>query len=266
MKKILATIATIAVMFGMVSQAAAARSDVSLSIFTLDGTGNEIQVNLGSLADFGVNQTITNIDVLGLTTKGTYADDPAVDGNATLAMGAYFGTEDMNNIWTGITMGFATTSEVAPTANTNTIDNFYNGNNNLKTNMPEGSTVETYAASGNNAFGNRMNVSGDYAGLNLAGAADAPAILASLDDGGFVDMYLYEFLFQSTIIDYVTFESETTSTLLPGAAADYSAVIRLTADGDVIVNPINAEVPIPGALVLFASGIVGLIGIRRKNA
>ncbi len=66
---------------------------------------------------------------------------------------------------------------------------------------------------------------------------------------GYVDLYLYDYFRQ-----------------LPDAAikADaYVATIRLFADGSVVMNP---TVPLPGSLVLLSSGLLGMIGIRRKNA
>ena len=40
-----------------------------------------------------------------------------------------------------------------------------------------------------------------------------------------------------------------------------TAVVRVFADGSVVLNP----VPVPGALILMGSGLLGLAGIRRKK-
>ncbi len=70
---------------------------------------------------------------------------------------------------------------------------------------------------------------GQYAGLN----ADHPAGEATLEAldtaGGYVDMYLYKFRRQ----DREVF-------LVPGATADYQAVLRLRADGSTVLNPVES--------------------------
>jgi hypothetical protein len=78
------------------------------------------------------------------------------------------------------------------------------------------------------------------------------ASLADLGTTGFVDQYLY--YWPSTV----------SNTVAPGTQV---AKIRTYADGhtDVMNVPVN-PVPIPAALYLFGSGLLGLIGIRRKMA
>ena len=53
----------------------------------------------------------------------------------------------------------------------------------------------------------------------------------------------------------------------PNGANPYGvqvAVIRTMADGSTIINP--SAVPIPASVLLLGSGLLGLIGIRRKNS
>lgn len=70
---------------------------------------------------------------------------------------------------------------------------------------------------------------GQYAGLN----ADFPvgeATLEALDTaGGHVDMYLYKFRRENREVY-----------LVPGATADYQAVLRIRADGSTVLNPVEA--------------------------
>jgi hypothetical protein len=89
---------------------------------------------------------------------------------------------------------------------------------------------------------------GGMAGFNFD-SLDANVNLGDLATVGYVDLYLYQF-------------SAVGGGLVAGPAADYQGIVRLGADGSVDFNP----VPIPGALVLFASGLIGLVGIRRRNA
>lgn len=45
------------------------------------------------------------------------------------------------------------------------------------------------------------------------------------------------------------------------------AIIRTLADGSTIINPAAvSQVPVPASLLLFGTGLLGLFGIRRKNA
>jgi hypothetical protein len=55
--------------------------------------------------------------------------------------------------------------------------------------------------------------------------------------------------------------------LVTGATTGYSAVLRFNkADGQVTLNPNAAPVPVPAAAWLLGSGVLGLIGLRRRNA
>jgi hypothetical protein len=74
--------------------------------------------------------------------------------------------------------------------------------------------------------------------------------------GGYVDMYLYHY----SAVDG-TLQQNNPDNL-------YSGIIRLTADGTVVVTSTAsaATVPIPPSVLLFGSGLLGLFGIRRKTA
>ena len=78
------------------------------------------------------------------------------------------------------------------------------------------------------------------------------ANLAALDSGGSVDLYLYYY-----------------PTATDGNAGSGLQVAKLTtsADGHVAVTgePMP-ETPIPPSILLLGSGLIGLIGIRRKQS
>ena len=82
--------------------------------------------------------------------------------------------------------------------------------------------------------------------LNATNAAGAEATLPS---SGYVDLYLYYYAYS------------TANTSNPGVEI---ADIRTFADGHTEVLPSSA-VPIPAAVWLLGSGLVGLVGIRRRN-
>ena len=97
----------------------------------------------------------------------------------------------------------------------------------------------------NNYFGTK----GNYNGFVTGGTPVLQPSLDALATEDFVDIYLYKFV--GADID----------TGLDATTA-YAGVLRITSDGDVILNP----VPIPGALVLISTGLLGVLGIRRKTA
>jgi hypothetical protein len=90
--------------------------------------------------------------------------------------------------------------------------------------------------------------------------------LAALDAGGYVDMYLYHF---GTDLEnyFATFDEYYLNVLQPNSDGSNYAVLRLSADGSTILNPTSSsEVPLPGTMLLFGSSLLGLFGIRRKEA
>lgn len=76
------------------------------------------------------------------------------------------------------------------------------------------------------------------------------ANLADLATVGYVDQNLYMFTNPSVV-----------------GAGVAVATIRTLADGTTLINPAATNpVPVPASLLLFGSGLLGLFGIRRKNA
>ncbi len=96
---------------------------------------------------------------------------------------------------------------------------------------------------------------GNYGGVNASsGNGNGEADLRGFDAEGnqFVDLYLWH-IYRAT--------SSSPATYVGTSAA---AVLRIMENGSVVLNP-NA-VPIPAGFLLFGSGLLGLIGLRRKNA
>jgi len=89
---------------------------------------------------------------------------------------------------------------------------------------------------------------GSFRGILNAGLGEVN--LADLATKGYVDQYLYFF--------------ETPNTL--NSAGVKVATIRTMVDGSSVINPgTPSNVPVPPALFLMGSGLLGLVGIRRKK-
>ena len=105
------------------------------------------------------------------------------------------------------------------------------------------------------SYWTNMNVSGSSIGT-MGGYIDAMHAgaeqnLAALSTTGYVDQVLYYY-------------GSNPDSGNPGTAVGY---LRTYADGHTVLNPANAPTtPIPAAAYLFGSGLLGLIGLRRKMA
>lgn len=117
-----------------------------------------------------------------------------------------------------------------------------------------------YGSAASTVSKDKTNVSSYYDNMDLGGAAVGKfnnfyttgmgeANLADLATVGYVDQAIYNF------------PNGTLNSPLAGVQA---ATIRTMADGTTVINP--AAVPLPASVLLFGSGLVGLFGIRRKNA
>jgi hypothetical protein len=92
---------------------------------------------------------------------------------------------------------------------------------------------------------------GNMKGYVAASSGVATTSLADLTTVGYVDQKLFYFASASGI-------GNTTGVQV--------ATIRTFADGHTELNPVTPAVPIPAAVYLLGSGLLGLVGIRRKMA
>ena len=115
---------------------------------------------------------------------------------------------------------------------------------------PATATVQGSIGGFNTYWGN-MNISGAETG-SFAGFIPEPngseAELGDLAGTGYVDQYLY--FWDDPRAD--------------PHAGELVASIRTMDDGSTIINPTSA-VPIPATVLLFGSGLLGLMGIKRRS-
>lgn len=247
MKKFSSVLLVALLVFAVVGQASAYFDGGNLAQVAYSPGDKEVAV------DLGIDLATYNFD--------TAANDKVATGAINLnqfAIGttwadvqlAYYGAYDQKYLY------FATTKATAPGFNERAGAAFSSGVNkaNLNFNTLGGnpSIDVTSSTTGYNAsFTAGGIVPGEYAGLNRDWQ-DGEANLAALSSVGYVDMYIYKY------------DKDRYTTFVPGTNHDYQGIVRLTADGDTIVNP--SAVPIPGTVLLLISGFMGLIGIRRKNS
>ncbi len=133
---------------------------------------------------------------------------------------------------------------------------FTNQQNLYQGSLMSGSTITARVLQSNgNNYTAQMNFGGPVWGtygqyLDTVGAAEAR--LTPLATGGYVDMSLYSFdIFNGGLGMLVTNADGTTFD------------IRTLANGYTEINP--ATVPIPPSMLLLGTGLLGLIGFRRKG-
>ncbi|MBU1172199.1 MAG: hypothetical protein KKD44_21800 [Proteobacteria bacterium] len=255
MKKFLLGLTVLLTVVAASSQAFAYFEAGQLILSVYNETDMDLGVDLGNA--MALSQT-TDTNVV-LATAGTISLDKFgdnVDSWSDLSAGAYGGIQNLYQIYEGMT------DTVAPPVPVSQISNFMNGVLMTSSEYGRRNNGEQYAvmnSSNSNSYDIRLNSNsnapGTFGGINIDGSTNkSEANLGLLDTVGYVDLYLY------------AFDAMADMAGLSGGA-EPNAVIRIMADGSVVLNATDApEVPIPGSLILLSSGLLGMIGIRRKNA
>ena len=242
MKKLSMILLAVFLVFATAGQAAAYFEKNQLVQTVYNDEDIEAAMDLGNLGSFDFSGT--NL----LADAGTvpWAD---LKPFADLRVGYYCAQDGYQN-W------FTTTQTVAPTVVNGGLVPFQNQASIIamgyQGNMVAPGVAEVPVGD-TQSYDNLMNDGstspGVYAGFNF-NWVDGESSLADLATVGYVDMFLYDY-YMNVLVKGVD------------PSTDYSGVLRLYADGSTVLNP--TVVPIPGAAILLGSGLLGLVGIRRRN-
>jgi hypothetical protein len=279
MKKLFAILAAAMLVVGAAGSAMAYSSG-DLVQYIYEGTtdaGIEFNTGLGNI------DGTTLLDENSVVTAGQPAADLSDFGSSWDDMYAGFvsnwgGTTQIGALpfmtATTQTVAFATTTDTLPAINTAAFSTFNGNAGTLNGTIPVGANNKAQVVSywESIEFQSGLgNVQGNYAGFNNI---DPSTGFVSLDPlsggiGSFVDMYLYLYN------EYSDYTGAATSGFVgnDGNATDtYAAILRIGLQDDgsgnaqfyTEINP--APVPVPAAVWLLGSGLIGLIGIRRRNS
>ena len=252
MKRIFAILVATALVFCSVGSAMAAYFDSNnLMMVVYNWDDKEVAIDLGdfSTVDYSVGgQTLAAAGSVDLSSFGGAVSDWS-DLNVGLFT-AYYGNSTFHFV-------LGATQDTALTINSAAKTTFFTAATKVHTTYAaSGTQVATGDASYTYSYSNYLDnlAYGQMAGYNPYSASLAGPDLSALLTDGFIDLYLYEY--------------DANGNLVAGNGVDYSGIIRLNADGSIVTvaGGNTTPTPIPGALVLMASGLVGLVGIRRKNA
>jgi hypothetical protein len=213
---------------------------------------NEVGVDLGDLSTMDLDATNLVLAEAGSLNLGQFSDITDWSG---VQVGIY-GSDKIN--WVDI---YATNGETNPGIKTRGLNGFYAGIDYIRDSYDNDGTQVAVLSPGDNRYDRngyqaRMNyftAEANYAYISRVAGQPAEGRMELLDNGAdHMDMYLYAFDLDTPI---------------PGDGVDYRAKVSIFQDGSIVLNATDTpEVPVPGAFVLLASGLLGVIGIRRKNA
>jgi hypothetical protein len=249
---------------------------LTMGMYTADNKV-EIGKNLGVLANtdgFGnaatnLTLTETNKSLGSVNYQALAAERGANAGDLRIGM-FVDGITAVNFIEPKWDLYFATTKNTAP-ALAPTLDAFFKFNDqagsiNWMNGVKDTDNNGEMSTVGGSAYSYRQNMDysapGAYTFANITDFDYGSKLVKNIADD-YQDFYLYHY--QVLIADETNFEDPYVPYLVEGATEDYTAVLRFNKDnGEVILNP--TVVPVPAAAWLLGSGVLGLIGIRRRNA
>ncbi|HUN55826.1 MAG TPA: VPLPA-CTERM sorting domain-containing protein [Smithella sp.] len=245
-KKLFLIAATFMLMFSFAGQAMAsfAAGDLIQVVLTNDGSGSEVVTDLGSFTSNTTSGSITDT-----TLSNTVDFTTNFSGQSLSNLNVVYFVADGSNtgIWVTGNDGGQSNSSGKKSGTNSALTNLLN----YYASLGSGSQV-VGASSDTNSYWSLMDKGGVGVGtfdgfIHLT--ADADSSLAALATTGYVDQYLYYYA---------------ASTLNSAKSGVEIADIRTFADGHTEIIPL-VSTPLPAAVWLLGSGLMCLVGIRRRE-
>jgi hypothetical protein len=225
--------------------------DLIQAVYKSGGTGMEVLTDLGSASAWTTAGAVpTNTFTTNLTTSNLSTLFPSTSwSDLNVAYFTYTGVGPNNNLWMSGSADGQTSASLAAGATKNSMNLVMS---NAKVQAGTGNQANYASTLNSNTYYRNLDKNGLGIGSfnNYATQKNGEANLAALATGGTADIYLYYY------------PTATSSSAGPGLR-----LAKLTIDntGHTQVTSAPAATPIPATFLLFGSGLLGLVGIRRKQ-
>jgi hypothetical protein len=227
MKKFIVVLATICLAFGAAGNALAYFDYGANSTLALS------VYNADTNAETGYDLGILGVD---------FNLSDSIANITTIDVGDLASTVSVYSAAYGYKSTFGLTTDITPTVSGSTITQFGNTVSQIfNFGYEHNDQTKSIAASATSSASSLFGINGSYKGIVSGGSPLLQPNLSALDTDSFSDIFLYQYT-GTTLVD--------------------TGVLRIFSTGQVDLNP----VPVPGAVWLMASGLLGFIGVRRRKA